>query len=161
MGDKHFMWNGLYVFLGNPASRAAIFGWAIAQVLKVVIDLFRQRKFHFERFVGSGGMPSSHSSFVVAMTVAIARHDGIASTYFAIAVVLSMIVMYDAMGVRRAAGNQARLINWMADNWHDEDEDEATDTEQLFDKKLKELIGHTPVEVIAGAILGITIGFLV
>jgi len=65
------------------------------------------------------------------------------------------------MGVRRAAGNQARLINWMADNWHDEDEDEATDTEQLFDKKLKELIGHTPVEVIAGAILGITIGFLV
>ena len=153
------MWNGLYVFLSNPASRAAILGWAIAQVLKVIIDLFRQRKFHFERFVGSGGMPSSHSSFVVAMTVAIARYEGVASTYFAIAVVLSMIVMYDAMGVRRAAGTQARLINWMADNWHDEDE--TTDAEQLFDKKLKELIGHTPVEVIAGALLGIIIGFFV
>lgn len=135
--------------------------WFTAQVLKVVIDLLVNRKFDYERLIGSGGMPSSHSALVCGLATAVFLKFGFQSFQFAIAAVFAFVVMYDAMGVRRAAGEQAKTINTMV-NWyifHERagGEEPPPDAPQ---KMLKELIGHTPVEVISGAILGIVLVLL-
>jgi acid phosphatase family membrane protein YuiD len=140
-------------FLNNSVLLTAILSWFVAQVLKVVFVLIWNKRFDFHRFVGSGGMPSSHSSFVVSLAAAVGLVEGFASTMFAVCVVVAAVVMYDAAGIRRAAGQQARILNRIVDKWGKEDF-------RVTEKKLKELLGHTPVEVLAGAILGIIIAVI-
>ncbi len=131
---------------------AAFLGWFLAQILKVIIPFIKLGTFNINRFVESGGMPSSHTSMVVALTTSIAKYEGFASTYFAIAIVFTSIVMYDASGVRQAAGRQAAILNQIIrDIYH----------HQYKGNLLKELIGHTPLEVWAGCVLGIVVGVLV
>lgn len=131
----------------------AILSWFIAQLLKVIIVLIKSKKIDFYRFIGSGGMPSSHAAFVVSLATSVGLVDGFDSSVFAVTVVLAMVVMYDAAGVRRSAGQMARILNKIVDEWDKEDG-------KRREKRLKELLGHTPVEVFAGALLGILIGII-
>ena len=130
-----------------------IISWFIAQLIKVITVLIKDKRIDFRRFVGSGGMPSSHSSFVTALAASVAITDGFESTSFAISAILALVVMYDAAGVRRAAGQQAKILNKIVEEWEHADFGKT-------DKRLKELLGHTPFEVFAGAILGIFISLL-
>ena len=137
----------------NKMLISAIVAWAVAQLIKVLIGLFKTRKFDIYLLISSGGMPSSHTSFVTGLTTAVGIMEGFDSTFFAISAVLSLVVMYDAAGVRRAAGKQAAVINLLVSN--------VENTGIKLDKKLKELLGHSPIEVACGAILGIIIAFVV
>ncbi|MFI3115922.1 MAG: divergent PAP2 family protein [Clostridia bacterium] len=137
----------------NSVINSAFIACFVAQFLKVIISAFKG-KIDFTRFTGSGGMPSSHSSTVLALTTAVGATSGYYSTDFAIAFVLAIVVMYDATGIRRAAGEQAKILNYMMENW-------AQKTPKIFTNELKELLGHTPKEVIVGAILGVFIGIWV
>ena len=119
---------------------------------KTILDLFQQRKLILSRLVSSGGMPSSHSALVTGLATATGRVEGLGSAPFAITVVLASIVMYDAAGVRRAVSIQARILNQMID--------EAFQGHPMAEKRLRELIGHTPIQVVVGALLGIGIGLL-
>ena len=139
--------------LDNRILVASFMAWAVAQVSKTIIDLIQQRKLILGRLVSSGGMPSSHSALVTGLATATGRVAGIDSAAFAIAVVLASIVMYDAAGVRRAVSIQARILKQMID--------EAFQGSPMAEKRLRELIGHTPIQVIVGGLLGIGIGLLV
>lgn len=129
-----------------------------AQLIKVILNLIVVGRFIPERVWGAGGMPSSHSATVCAMLVATGRYCSPNSSLFAVAVVVSIIVMYDAMGVRRETGEQAKVLNQMLNEWMDEG---AQNFPWLADKRLKEMVGHTPIQVLAGAILGVFVGFVV
>lgn len=128
-----------------------------AQIIKVILNLIIFGRFIPERVWGAGGMPSSHSATVCAMVVATGRYCGTASTLFALAVVTAVIVMYDAMGVRYETGEQAKIINRLLSEWLDQSSENVP---LLRDKKLKEMVGHTPIEVLSGAALGIALGAL-
>ena len=146
------MWNE---FLGNQILISAVLGWTVAQFLKTVIDMVINKSFNPERIFGSGGMPSSHSATVCALTTASGMKYGVGSFEFAISFVLSMIVMYDAMGVRRETGKQAKILNLiMEQDWFNLNNQE-------IQKRLKEFVGHTPLQVAAGAALGIILAFVV
>ena len=135
------MWNE---FLGNQILISAVLGWTVAQFLKTVIDMVINKSFNPERIFGSGGMPSSHSGMKY----------GVGSFEFAISFVLSMIVMYDAMGVRRETGKQAKLLNSVFF-------ENILNLDGVFlQEKLKEYVGHTPLQVVAGAVLGILLAVL-
>ena len=131
-----------YPFLVIPG-----IAWAIAQSLKVVTDSLRHRHLDLARLGSSGGMPSSHTAMVLALTTLIGRKVGVGSSEFAISAIFSAVVMYDATGVRRAVGRQARILNRIVDD--------LLTQQGLKEDRLRELIGHTPVEVYAGAALGI------
>lgn len=133
---------------------SAVVGWFTAQILKTGINLLMTREFHAERLVGSGGMPSSHSSTVCALTTAAGMLYGPGSAEFAISFILAMIVMYDAMGVRRETGKQAKLLNLMVSVFNHE-------YKGLPEELLKEYIGHTPLQVFAGAMLGIILAVII
>ncbi len=139
-------------WLESPLA-TAIISWFAAQLVKVVLVLISSKKLDFGRFVGSGGMPSSHSALVCSLTTAIGCTEGVSSGLFAVCAVFSLVVMYDAAGVRRAAGQQAKILNRLVETWGKVEHSET-------EKKLKELLGHTPKEVFAGAILGIGIGLI-
>ena len=126
-----------------------------AQIIKVIINLVILGRFIPERMWGAGGMPSSHSATVCAMAVSTARYCGVNSTLFALAVVIAVIVMYDAMGVRYETGEQAKILNHMLREWMDQNSESMP---FLRDTKLKEMVGHTPIEVVTGAELGILLG---
>lgn len=146
--------NILLDILHNKILLHAALGWIIAQVLKVVVGFVKEKKISFTLLFSSGGIPSSHSSTVTALTTSTGVEYGFDSAIFAISFVLAFIVMYDAAGVRRAAGEQARILNRMMR----ELDEGKTDNMQ---KELKELIGHTPFQVIVGAVLGIFIPFAI
>ena len=133
----------------NQVLWTAVLSWALAQVLKVVFVFILDRRVDFHRLVGAGGMPSSHSSFVTALALMVGFQAGFNSPLFAVCLVFGMIVMYDASGVRRAAGKQASILNQIIEHW-----DEGP---EIQGERLKELLGHTPFEVFAGAILGIIV----
>ena len=137
--------------VSNQVLISSMTGWLVAQLLKTSIDCALNRSFSAERLVGSGGMPSSHSSTVCAMVTSAAICYGVASDQFAFSFVLASIVMYDAIGVRRETGKQARLLNMIMQQ--DLFKMNAGD----FQEKLKEFVGHTPLQVLAGAILGIIV----
>lgn len=137
--------------VNNFVLAAALISWLSAQVLKTLFYLIRNKKFSLERLIGSGGMPSSHTSTVCGLATAVARYSGLSSPLFAISIILACVVMYDAAGVRRAAGEQAKILNQLIER-----EDDLFDAQ----KALKELLGHTPLEVLGGAVLGITIAFI-
>ncbi len=123
--------------------------WAVAQGLKVLIYYVRNRKFNFRLFVGTGGMPSSHSAYVCSMATAIGIETGWDSPVFLLAVGMALVIMTDAAGVRRAAGQQAKILNQIMDD--------LNRAKPVPQKRLKELLGHTPFQVFVGAFLGILI----
>lgn len=139
--------------LENKILLCALLGWFVAQILKVFFVLIKDKRLDVSRFVGSGGMPSSHSSFVIALTTAVGYENGLNSALFAVCLVFSFVVMYDASGVRRSAGKQAQILNKIIENFGHENL-------EVTGERLKELLGHTHVEVFAGAILGIIISVL-
>jgi uncharacterized protein len=138
--------------LDNRVLLAAFLAWAVAQVTKTVYELFKERQLVLSRLVSSGGMPSSHSALVTGLATATGRVAGVSSPVFAVTVVLAGIVMYDAAGVRRAVSIQARILNQMID--------EAFQGHPFAEKRLRELIGHTPIQVFAGGLLGVAVGLL-
>ena len=137
----------------NRILLAALLAWAVAQMSKIIIELIQLHKLDIRRIVSSGGMPSSHSALVMGLATATGRLEGVASAAFAISIVLAGIVMYDAAGVRRAVSIQARILNQMID--------EAFQGHPIAEKRLRELIGHTPIQVFVGGLVGIGIGLLV
>ena len=131
----------------------AVAAWAIAQIIKMMVPLCREQRLDLERALGSGGMPSSHSAFVCACAAATGALCGWTSALFAISVVIAIIVMYDAANIRQAAGEHAKILNIMMEQW-------AERGEMPSETQLKELLGHTPIQVIAGAVLGVAVGLL-
>ncbi len=134
----------------NPIFFSAFTGWLVAQILKTLIHLYFTKKFVAERLIGSGGMPSSHSATVCALVTATGYHYGPSSFEFAIALIFAIIVMHDARGVRRETGIQAQLLNEILEIFSSMGRNELSAHE-----KLKEFVGHTPLQVLVGAILGI------
>ncbi len=139
--------------INNEIFIIAFIAWFIAQLLKVVLTLIKDRKMDFSRMIGSGGFPSSHTAFMMGMSTAVGLKLGFASAHYAIAFTMSLVVMYDASGVRRAVGKQAEIINTIIEDLYA--------NKQIAEDKLKELIGHTPVEVLAGALLGIVVANII
>ena len=157
----------------NYTLNVALACWFSAQICKTIFHYVRTRKLRLERLAGSGGMPSAHSATVTGLTMAVARIDGIASPIFAVAAILTAIVLYDAIGVRRAAGEQAKVLNKMmdADLFSDFEDDydfeieyERVNEEEMDNdqhkKTLNEYLGHTPLEVACGSLMGIIISLI-
>ncbi len=149
------MENGL--MFGNRILDLAFIAWAIAQGCKVVTELVTTRRVTLATIWRSGGMPSSHSSSVTALATSVAMLKGFGSVEFAITAIFSAIVMYDAAGIRRAAGKQAEIINKIVEKIRSAQHINLTGTQE---EKLKELLGHTPFEVVVGAILGIVVAYV-
>lgn len=126
--------------------------WVCIQLFKVIWDLVVTHKFNFKRILGAGGMPSSHSAVVTALSTMVAKAYGIESPIFAISAVFACIVMYDAAGVRRAAGKQAKLLNKIIET--------PGLTNVQVSERLVEVLGHTPTQVIVGAAIGIVVGII-
>lgn len=139
-------------FLNNPILAPALTGWLAAQLIKLILTLIFQRKLDLVRLVGSGGMPSSHAATVTSAAVTVGLVSGFDSLLFGISTVFALVVMYDAAGVRRAAGKQAKLLNELIESYFSE--------HYINQSKLKELLGHTPIEVLAGALLGIIVSLI-
>ncbi len=139
----------------NTILLASFWGWLVAQLLKTIIYVIVNKNFNPERLMGDGGMPSSHSATVMALVTSTLMQYGAGTFEFAISGVLALIVMHDAMGVRRQAGKQAVVINNMMDWFKKMDQDIPVE------QKLKEFVGHTPLQVLFGALLGILVGFVV
>ena len=138
---------------GNLILNLSILAWAMAQIIKFVITLITKGKLDWRHILSSGGMPSSHSAFVCACAASTGMLYGFSSPLFAIAAVLAIVVMYDAANVRKAAGEQAKILNYMMDHWMEM-------KPAIFGKELKELLGHSPLQVIMGALLGVAIGLI-
>lgn len=141
----------LWQFFHNPVVVTTFLGWFIAQTIKVVIGIFREKRFNFKWFVGTGGMPSSHASGVAAMATSVGLHAGVGTPLFGVTLMLAVIVICDAQGVRRSTGKQAEILNTIMDDiyWK----------KRIQEEKLKELIGHTPFQVFAGIFVGILVAF--
>ena len=137
-------------FITNKFIYVPLLTWFSIQLFKVIWDLVTTKKFNFKRILGAGGMPSSHSAVVVSLATLIGRECGLDSPTFALSVIFACVVMYDAAGVRRAAGKQAKLLN------------KLVETPGLsgveVSEKLVEVLGHTPLQVIVGAIIGVIVG---
>lgn len=141
--------------ISNKILIASASGWIIAQFLKTLIHTFFSRKFVAERLVGGGGMPSSHSSTVCALATSTAIEFGAGSFEFAIAAIFSLVVMYDAIGVRQETGKQAKVLNDMVELFSHMGKD------MDIEEQLKEFVGHTPFQVLVGAILGVCTALLI
>lgn len=151
-------------FFQNKVLFAAALSWLCAQVSKVILTLIFTRKLNAERLWGAGGMPSAHSAMVSALTIAVARFDGVQSSVFALTVMFAFVTMYDAMGVRREAGLHAKLLNKYLNQIERKNADKDGDgipDEEVDEIELKEFIGHTPLEVLGGVLLGILVGILI
>lgn len=131
----------------NQIFLAGFIAWMIAQVLKIITHYIQHRELDLTRIVGSGGMPSSHSSLVMGISTGIGIKYGWGSDIYVLALVFSVIVMYDASGVRRSVGKQAIILNRIIKNLYQH--------KKIQEAKLKEFVGHTPKEVFAGALLGV------
>lgn len=139
--------------LDNYVLLVALVACVTAQILKAIIELVRHRKLNLKVMVETGGMPSAHSALVTALACGVGQTLGWASPFFAATCVFAIIVMYDAAGVRQAAGKQARVLNQIIDELFQE-------KPEFNEDRLKELLGHTPFQVIAGSILGVFISWL-
>ncbi|MFH1889026.1 MAG: divergent PAP2 family protein [Candidatus Omnitrophota bacterium] len=135
----------------NKVFIVTIYGWIIAQTIKVIIGVIRQRRFDFRWLIGTGGMPSSHAAGAASLATILGLEYGFDSAYFALAASFAIVVMFDAQGVRRSTGKQARILNNMMEDiyWKG----------RTSEGRLLEFIGHTPVEVFAGALLGVVVAF--
>lgn len=139
-------------FISNKYVIIPFLLWFSIQLFKVIWDLIATKKFNFKRIMGAGGMPSSHSAIVVALAVLIGKSQGFDSPIFALALIFSFVVMYDAAGIRRAAGKQAKLLNKLIET--------PGLTGVQVSEKLVEVLGHTPTQVIVGALIGVIVGFI-
>jgi len=139
--------------LGNRILIVALIACLSAQVIKLVVDVIQHQKLNIRALVTTGGMPSSHSALVSALATGIGITSGWSSPEFAIATIFAIIVMYDAAGVRQAAGKQARILNQIIDELFQENP-------EFNEDRLKELLGHTPFQVIMGLLLGVLIAWL-
>lgn len=130
----------------------SVVAWIVAQTVKITLGIVREKRFNFRWFVGTGGMPSSHASGVSALATSIGVTYGFDSALFAVTMIFTLIVLFDAQGVRLSAGKQAEILNKMLEDiyWK----------KKLDEEKLKQFLGHTPVEVIAGMFLGIIVSLL-
>lgn len=142
----------IIALLENYVLVCTLSSWATAQVCKFLLIYFLNHEVKLERLAGAGGMPSAHSATVTALVISCARFEGIGSTFFAIAVALAAIVIYDAMGVRNEAGKHAKIINQMRKNTQNTEVNEDPEF-----KELKEMLGHTPIEVVGGVLTGILV----
>ena len=131
---------------------APVVAWAIAQAAKVILTSMHQRRLNLRVLAETGGMPSSHAAIVMGMTTAVGKYAGVSSASFAIALIFSFVVMYDAAGLRRAAGRQAAILNRLVED--------LVHMRGMQEQRLRELLGHTPVEVLVGAVLGIAVGLI-
>jgi acid phosphatase family membrane protein YuiD len=136
-------------FFKNKIFITTLSAWAIAQLIKVTLGVIRQKKFDFRWFIGTGGMPSAHAAGASCLATAVGLEYGFNSVYFALAASFAIVVMFDAQGVRRATGRQAHILNKIMEDiyWQG----------RIQEHRLRELVGHTPFEVIVGFLLGITI----
>ncbi len=136
----------------NHLFLVTITAWCFAQILKVIFGVIRTRKFDFRWFIGTGGMPSAHAAGASALAITAGFDYGFNSGIFALAIVFAMVTMFDAQGVRRSTGSQARILNRVMEDiyWKG----------KIQEARLKELIGHTPIEVIMGSIIGILIAII-
>ena len=146
------MENNFIIFITNKYVYVPIILWVCIQTFKVIYDLCTTKKFNFKRILGAGGMPSSHSAVVTSIATLIGKYQGVDSAIFGLALMFAFVVMYDACGVRRAAGKQAKVLN------------EIVNTPGLtgveIQGKLQEALGHTPVQVFVGALIGIVAGLI-
>jgi len=145
--------NFFATLLANRHLLTAVTAMAVAQVLKVLFDRWRTKSWTTALFFSTGGMPSSHSALAMALMVSVGLHEGFETTIFAACAVLALVVMHDAAGIRRAAGKQAEAINFLFSKLEDQG--------IKLDTKLKELLGHRPIEVFAGAALGIIVALAI
>lgn len=142
---------GIAELSGNHVFMAAFYAWGSAQLMKYFTTFYREGKWDWRVMFDSGGMPSSHSSLVVGLTTAVAYGYGLGSALFPVSLAFSLIVMYDAAGVRRHAGKQAEVLNRILEGMVKGD---------VSEKKLKEVLGHSPLQVFAGSFLGVLIGIM-
>ena len=136
----------------NKVLWATITSWVIAQSIKIILGFVKKKKIDFSWFITTGGMPSSHAAGVSTLAVCIGFSQGFASPIFALAVIFAFITMFDAQTSRRSVGVQAKILNLIMEDIYA--------GRKVSDRKLKELIGHTPVEVLAGGVLGIIIAVI-
>ena len=141
----------------NEILTVSLLSWFVAQVLKTIINFVLLGRFQLERMWGDGGMPSAHSATVCAMAIVTGRSAGVSSPIFAVACVVAIITMHDAMGVRHETGEQAKVLNQMIAQWIDVSEKNAPFLQNMH---LKEMVGHTPLQVVAGMVVGIVVGCL-
>ena len=146
------MENNFMTFIQNKYVYIPFLLWFGIQLFKVIYDLVTTHKFNFKRIMGAGGMPSSHSAVVVGLATLIGKYQGVGTPIFAVSLILAFVVMYDAAGVRRAAGKQAKLLNKLI-------ETPGLTTVQVSEK-LVEVLGHTPLQVIVGALIGLVVGLI-
>ena len=139
-------------FITNKYIYVPILLWIGIQTFKLVYDLVTTKKFNFKRILGAGGMPSSHSAVVISITTLIGKYQGVGSPIFALSLIVALVVMYDACGVRRAAGKQARLLNKIIET--------PGLTRVQVTERLQEVLGHTPIQVFVGALIGIIAGLI-
>lgn len=144
--------NSFISFIQNKYIYVPILLWFFIQTYKVIHDLITTKKFNFKRIIGAGGMPSSHSAIVVSLATLIGKYEGVDTPIFAVALIMALVVMYDACGVRRAAGKQAAVLNKII-------ETKGLTGGQVYEK-LVEALGHTPVQVFVGALIGLVAGLI-
>lgn len=144
--------DNLKMFIQNKYIYVPFLLWFAIQIYKILYDLVKFKKINFRRITGAGGMPSAHSAVVTSLATLIGKYEGVNSSVFALSCIMAFIVMYDACGVRRAAGEQAKVLN------------KILETQKMKDIKPKEelieQIGHTPIQVIVGAVIGIVVGLI-
>ena len=145
--------NSVFSIFQNKVFLATLLGWVTAQSIKIAINCIKERRFNFRWVIGTGGMPSAHSSGVVSLATAVGIQQGFDSTIFIVALVFAVVIAFDAQGVRRATGQQAEILNKIMDDiyWR----------RKIQEDRLKELIGHSPFEVFVGSIIGIIIAALI
>ena len=144
--------NNILGFIQNKYIYIPFFLWFAIQTFKVIYDLATTKKFNFKRIMGAGGMPSSHSAIVTGLATLIGKYEGVDTPIFALALIVAFVVMYDACGVRRAAGKQAHLLNKIV-------ETPGLSGVQVSER-LVEVLGHTPTQVIVGALIGVIVGLI-
>ena len=150
--DHQYLTPAFSDILHNKILWVTLAVWAIAQTIKVVIGVVLERRFNFKWFIGTGGMPSSHTAGVTALATTCGLEFGFASVYFAITAVFALVTMFDAQGVRRATGQQAEILNKIMEDMYWKGRIEA--------ERLRELVGHTPFQVLVGLVMGIVLALV-
>lgn len=142
----------------NKVLLSAVLGWCTAQIIKFILIYIRERRIDIKALVAPGGMPSGHSTTMVALTTSVGMHAGWGTPLFAVTFAMALVVMYDATGIRRSAGKQAEAINRVLERLSKGD---PASRKQIYPEELREILGHTPVQVLAGAALGVAIALII
>ena len=149
MNEHGIVWQ----FFHNDVVVITFMGWFTAQIVKVIIGVIREKRFNFKWFIGTGGMPSSHAAGVTAMATSVGLYEGVGTALFGVTLMFAVVVICDAQGVRWSTGKQAEILNKIMDDiyWK----------KRIQEDRLKELIGHTPIQILAGIFVGIIVAHLI